>query len=211
MKTGTVVLLAIVASASAFTGPMMATRAIKPKKAAPKKGLFAKKAAPKKAAPKKGPFAKKAVAKAAPVKNAPPASAGYPSFADKASSFKISGISGGGNKGPQNIWTVPDFSDPKLQKERDPAFYAAAAATRLTKAKEFVYEDGLTELERTQKATIPLFLTGSAKSQVDQSAIVGDIEGVDYFGLSSDRFQLLMISIFGLFTLVGSLSGNLAL
>ena len=135
----------------------------------------------------------------------------YPTFPG-ASKFKIKGISGGGNKANANVWEVPDFSDPKLQIERDPEFYAAAAKTRLTKAKtDFVYEDGLTEIERKQRATIPMFLTGSAKSQVDKSAIVGEIEGVDYFGLSGDRFQLLMISIFGLFTLVGSLSGNLKL
>ena len=77
---------------------------------------------------------------------------------------------------------------------------------------DFAYDDGLTDLERKQRATIPIFLTGSAKSQADPSAISDvEIQGVDYFGLSADRFQLLMISVFGLFTLVGSLSGNLKL
>lgn len=56
-----------------------------------------------------------------------------------------------------------------------------------------------------------MFLSGSARSQVDKSAIVGEIDGVDYFGLSADRFQLLFISVFGIFTLVGCLSGNLKL
>ena len=83
--------------------------------------------------------------------------------------------------------------------------------TRLAKKQEFVYEDGLTELERKQRVTIPGFLTGSAKSQIDSTSIRDDIEPVDYFGLSADRFQLLFISVFGLFTLVGCLSGNLKL
>lgn len=121
-------------------------------------------------------------------------------------------ISGGGNRAPPAPLSVPDFSDPKLQIERDPAFYAAAAATRLTKSKtEFVYEDGLTDIERKQRVTIPTFLTGSAKSQKDTTAIRDDIVAQDYFGLSADRFQLLFIAVFGIFTLVGALSGNLRL
>jgi hypothetical protein len=76
----------------------------------------------------------------------------------------------------------------------------------------FAYDDGLTELERKQRATIPAFLTGSAKSNADVSTIRRDIEEQEYpFGLDSDRFQLLFISIFGLFTLVGCLSGSIQL
>eukprot|EP00568_Trieres_chinensis_P007693 CAMPEP_0183299698 /NCGR_PEP_ID=MMETSP0160_2-20130417/6360_1 /TAXON_ID=2839 ORGANISM="Odontella Sinensis, Strain Grunow 1884" /NCGR_SAMPLE_ID=MMETSP0160_2 /ASSEMBLY_ACC=CAM_ASM_000250 /LENGTH=69 /DNA_ID=CAMNT_0025461989 /DNA_START=78 /DNA_END=284 /DNA_ORIENTATION=+ len=41
---------------------------------------------------------KKAAPAAAPAPAAPPAPQGYPSFADSAGKFKISGISGGGNK-----------------------------------------------------------------------------------------------------------------
>eukprot|EP00815_Leptocylindrus_aporus_P008529 CAMPEP_0116055200 /NCGR_PEP_ID=MMETSP0322-20121206/3259_1 /TAXON_ID=163516 /ORGANISM="Leptocylindrus danicus var. apora, Strain B651" /LENGTH=178 /DNA_ID=CAMNT_0003538745 /DNA_START=43 /DNA_END=579 /DNA_ORIENTATION=+ len=151
----------------------------------------------------------KKAAPAAPKKSGPPASKGYPSF--DTSGFKIKGISGGGNKAPPAPLAVPDFSDPAKQIERDPEFYAAAALTRLAKKQEFVYEDGLTELERKQRVTIPGFLTGSAKSQIDSTSIRSDIEPVDYFGLSADRFQLLFISVFGLFTLVGCLSGNLKL
>ena len=70
----------------------------------------------------------------------------------------------------------------------------------------------MTELERKQRKTIPTFLTGSAKSAADKSTIRTDIVGEEFaFGLSADRFQLLFISVFGLFTLVGSLSGNLKL
>jgi len=186
MMKNVAVLVCLVASASAFS-PLMATRAVGKSKAAP-----------------------------APVaKSAPPESQGYPSIADSASNWKpFKGISGGGNKPPTPLWTVPDFSDPALQIDRDPAFYAEAAKTRLTKAKsEFAFDDGLTELERRQRGTaMATFLTGSAKSNVDKSAVRSDIEVADYpFGLSADYFQLLFISVFGLFTLVGCLSGAVKL
>jgi hypothetical protein len=136
----------------------------------------------------------------------------YPSFIGSAQTFKIKGISGGPNVKPPTIWTVPDFSDPKLQFERDPEFYKEAAKRRLTKTKtEFLYEDGLTALEKKQRKIGQIdFLTGAAKSRIDATAIA-EVEGVDYFGLSADRFQLLFISVFALFTLVGCLSGNLQL
>lgn len=77
---------------------------------------------------------------------------------------------------------------------------------------EFVYDDGLTELERKQTKTIPAFLTGSARSRVEAEAPRDDIELSEYpFGLDGDRFQLLFISIFSLFTLVGCLSGTVSL
>lgn len=75
-----------------------------------------------------------------------------------------------------------------------------------------MYDDGLTDLERKQRITIPAFLTGSAKSQADTSTVRSDISGDDLiFGLNPDRFQLLFIAIFGLFTLVGTLSGAVKL
>eukprot|EP00566_Odontella_aurita_P026559 CAMPEP_0113537564 /NCGR_PEP_ID=MMETSP0015_2-20120614/6893_1 /TAXON_ID=2838 /ORGANISM="Odontella" /LENGTH=184 /DNA_ID=CAMNT_0000437067 /DNA_START=55 /DNA_END=609 /DNA_ORIENTATION=+ /assembly_acc=CAM_ASM_000160 len=139
----------------------------------------------------------------------------YPSIAEKASSWKpFTNVSGGGNKGPPTWWTVPDFSDPALQIERDPEFYAEAAKSRLSKAsEEFVIDDGLTELERRQRGTVmSTFLTGSAKSQIDTTSIREDIVVDEFaFGLSADRFQLLFISVFGLFTLVGCLSGSVKL
>jgi len=188
-----------VATASAYA-PLLATRAVGTravgKKAPAKKSLFGKKAAPAAAA-------------------APRESKGYPSFAAKTENFKPwAKISGGGNKAPPQYFTVPDLSDPAKQIDRDPAFYAAAAKTRLSKAKaEYVFEDGLTDLERRQRATIPTFLSGAARSntQADTSAIA-EIEGDDLiFGLSADRFQLLFIAVFGLFTLVGCLSGSVQL
>jgi len=225
MKPTVAVLSCIVASAAAFS-PLMATRAVgNPFKKAVKKAPPAKKALPAKKAPaaKKGgmvnPFAKKAPVKKAPpapvkaARGAPPQSAGYPSYADKAQAFSLGNISGGGNNAPPVWWTVPDFSNPALQIDRDPDFYAAAAATRNSKAsKEYVIDDGLTVLERRQKGTaMSTFLTGSARGDIDKSAIT-EIDGEEFlFGLTADRFQLLFIAVFGLFTLVGSLSGNLNL
>ncbi|MGK3738151.1 MAG: hypothetical protein ACI8RD_010967 [Bacillariaceae sp.] len=66
-------------------------------------------------------------------------------------------------------------------------------------------------MERKQKAIIPAFLTGSARSRVAKSEIRTDIEEDIYpFGLNGDRFQLLFISVFSLFALVGCLSGNVS-
>lgn len=191
---------------------------VAPKKVAPKKAAV-KKVVPKKAAVKKVTPKKVTPKKAVPKKVAstqsrtPPASRGYPSFAEQASKVKFP--IAGPNRAPPVIFKVPDFSDPRLQIKRDPEFYAKAAKTRVsafTGPKEYVYEDGLTVLERTQRSTLPSFLTGSAKSQADLSTIRSDISTDNLiFGLDPDRFQLLFISIFGLFTLVGCLSGNLQL
>jgi len=143
---------------------------------------------------------------------APPSSQGYPSIATAAAGIKFN-VSGGGNKAPPGGYQTPNFADARLQIVRDPAFYAEAAKTRKTafsRSNEYVFEDGLTAIERSQKASIPAFLSGSARSQIDKSAIRDDV-AVDtlIFGLDTDRFQLLFLAVFGLFTLVGSLSGNL--
>jgi len=186
-----------------------ASKKVVAKKAVAKKAV-AKKPIAKKVFAKK-PVAKKAVAKSV-VQKRNPGDFAYPSISNAAGNFKLGSISGGGNKAPGSIWTVPDFSDPKLQIKRDPKFYAEAAKTRLNKAKQdFVYDDGLTVIERKQKGSQAIFLSGSARSQIDKDSIVGEIDGVDYFGLSADRFQLLMISIFGALTLFGCLTGNLQL
>eukprot|EP00563_Minutocellus_polymorphus_P008406 CAMPEP_0181020278 /NCGR_PEP_ID=MMETSP1070-20121207/362_1 /TAXON_ID=265543 /ORGANISM="Minutocellus polymorphus, Strain NH13" /LENGTH=185 /DNA_ID=CAMNT_0023097075 /DNA_START=37 /DNA_END=594 /DNA_ORIENTATION=- len=180
------VFLALVATASAFNAPMMATRAVGKKKTAP-----------------------------AAEKSAPPESKGYPSFRDAAEAVKFGSISGGGNKAPTPVFIHPTSIGE--QKEYDPALFAEAAKGRKAAAfrgitGEYVIDDGLTDLERKQRTSIPMFLSGSARSQKDVSSIRDDIE-VDelIFGLDPDRFQLLFIAVFGLFTLVGSLSGNLNL
>jgi len=207
---------------------VVAKKALPAKKVIAKKALPAKKVIAKKALPAKKVIAKSAPAKKVFSKRAPivqikaipgvkgalrpktQPSKGYVTF-EGASKFKIKGISGGGNKAPSQKILPPDLSDPKLQIKRDPKFYAEAAKKRLTKSKtDFLYEDGLTVIERDQKKNLPTFLSGSARSQADASRnIVGEIEGVDYFGLSADRFQLLFITIFGLFFLVGFLSGTI--
>jgi len=141
----------------------------------------------------------------------PPESKGYPSFADQVQSFRLGRISGGGNKSINPVFIHPTVNDAAA-----PSFdYKQLGKQRLAKIKnDFVYDDGLTELERRQRTTIPAFLTGGAKTfkNVDKTAITNDLQISDYpFGLNGDQFQLLFISIFGLFTLVGCLSGSIKL
>merc|ERR1712238_115057 len=188
-----------------------------PKKAAPKKFVKPAKAAPKKfvkpakAAPKK--FVKKAVVAK---KAGPKQSGGYISFADAASKIKFVGYDGGGNKPVPAGFAVPDFSVPSLQKTRDPSFYAAAAKRRKdifsSSKTDFAYDDGLTAIERKQKGSLDKFLAGSAKNVNDKTLMRNDVVADTLiFGLSPDRFQLLFIAVFGVFTLVGALSGTLNL
>ena len=180
MKTAAVLAL-FLASAAAFNAPF-ATRAVGAKKAPAKKAAVATKA--------------------------PPASQGYPSFADKAQSFSLGKINGGGNRAAD-----PVFLHPTLNTAPVPDFdYKEAAKARLSSAQEFAYDDGLTELERKQRATLPAFLTGSAKKNPVNSGTRSDIVEQDLpFGIDADRFQLLFITIFGIFTLVGCLSGSISL
>jgi hypothetical protein len=46
---------------------------------------------------------------------------------------------------------------------------------------DYTYDDGLTDLERQQRSTLPAFLTGSAKSNVDKDSIRDDIDGTFEF------------------------------
>mmetsp|Transcript_14867 Transcript_14867/g.34424 ORF Transcript_14867/g.34424 Transcript_14867/m.34424 type:complete len:189 (-) Transcript_14867:291-857(-) len=187
MKFATVFAL-LLASATAFNAPQFATRAVG-----------------------KAP-ATKAVKKASAPKP-PPASKGYPSFADKAQNFKLGGGKISGGAAGRTI--EPVFVHPTVNTAPIPDFdYKEAAKARVTpqSRSDYVYDDGLTVLERKQKGTIPAFLTGSARSRVEAEAPRDDIEEQEYpFGLSADRFQLLFISVFSLFALVGCLSGNLSL
>lgn len=228
MKVAAVLSLLLV-SASAFNSPLFATRAVGKapatkavaKKAAPKKKLFAKKVVAKKAPAKKAAPAKKVVVKkakkpafqlkGATANKAPPASKGYPSFAAKAQSFKLGkGKISGGAAGKV---IEPVFVHPTVNTSPPPSFdYKEAAKARKTpQTQETIFDDGLTVLERKQKKTIPAFLTGSARSKVEPDAR-DDVELQIYpFGLSGDRFQLLFITLFSLFTLVGCLSGTVQL
>lgn len=220
--------------ATRAVGKAPATKAV-----AKKKFTFGKKPAPAKEAPakkapaKKSPFAKKAAAKKAPVKKvvvkkapakkfnlkgatankAPPASKGYPSFAEKAQAFKLGGGKISGGAAGRDI--QPVFVHPTVNTAPAPSFdYKEAAKARKTpQTQETIFDDGLTILERKQKGTIPAFLTGSARSRVEAEAPRDDIDlSSDYpFGLDGDRFQLLFISTFSLFALVGCLSGTVSL
>eukprot|EP00339_Tiarina_fusa_P019300 CAMPEP_0116996608 /NCGR_PEP_ID=MMETSP0472-20121206/356_1 /TAXON_ID=693140 ORGANISM="Tiarina fusus, Strain LIS" /NCGR_SAMPLE_ID=MMETSP0472 /ASSEMBLY_ACC=CAM_ASM_000603 /LENGTH=186 /DNA_ID=CAMNT_0004695283 /DNA_START=43 /DNA_END=603 /DNA_ORIENTATION=- len=185
MKTAAVLAL-FLASAAAFNAPQFATRAVG----------------------KKAP-AKKAAKKAAPVAKAPPESKGYPSFAAAAQSFSLGSISGGGDRKID-----PVFLHPTVNTAPAPDFdYKEAAKARKTPANsDFVYDDGLTDLERKQRGSLPAFLTGSAKPNKVNAGTRSDIIEQDLpFGLDGDRFQLLFITVFGIFTLVGCLSGSISL
>jgi hypothetical protein len=212
MKVATVFVL-LLASAQAFNAPLFATRAVgkAPATKAVKKAVV-KKVVAKKVAVKKVAAPKKVVAKKAPRSKAPPASKGYPSFAEKAQAFSLGkGKISGGAAGKT---ITPVFVHPTVNTAPAANFdYKEAAKARKTpQSQEFVFDDGLTILERKQKAIIPAFLTGSARSRVAKSEIRTDIiEDIYPFGLTGDRFQLLFISVFSLFALVGCLSGNVSL
>lgn len=211
MKVATFFTLLLV-SANAFNAPLFATRAVgkaPATKAVAKKKAPAKKVAVKKAPKKPNPLLN---LKGATANKPPPESKGYPSFAEKAQNFKLGkGKISGGAAGKT---IVPVFVHPTVNTAPAPDFdYKEAAKARKTpQTQEFVYDDGLTIIERKQKKTIPAFLTGSARSKVAAEAPRDDIEVTEYpFGLDADRFQLLFISLFSLFTLVGCLSGSVQL
>jgi hypothetical protein len=138
-------------------------------------------------------------------------SKGYPSIAAAASKFRLGKISGGA----AGKVIEPVFIHPTINTAPAPSFdYKEAAKARVKPGQQqvYAYDDGLTELERRQRATIPAFLTGGAKNRANPNLVRDDIEVSEYpFGLDADRFQLLFISIFGLFTLVGCLSGSIQL
>lgn len=196
----------------------VATKKVVAKKVAPKKvvakkvvakKVATKKVVAKKAAPKKV-VAKKVAPKKAFAKKSAPSNSAYPSLASGASKIQLNIATSG--KAPPRGYITPNFADPRLQIDRDPAKWAAAAKTRqspLSGNVDYVFDDGLTVIERKQKQNLPAFLTGSAKSQADTSTIRDDLEADKLlFGLDADRFQLLFIAIFGLLALVGSLSGT---
>jgi len=216
MKFATVFAL-LLASATAFQAPLLATRAVgkapATKAVAKKKFSFGAKKAPAKKAPaKKAPAKKFSLKKAAPAKKkAPPSSGGYITFTDRTENFKFGRKISGGGAGKT---IEPVFVHPTVNTEPPPSFdYKEAAKARKTpQMQETIFDDGLTVLERKQSKTIPAFLTGSARSRVEAEAPRDDIELSTYpFGLDGDRFQLLFITVFSLFTLVGCLSGTVSL
>jgi hypothetical protein len=204
MKTFNALIFSLLlGSSSAFTFATRAVGAKAPVKAAPAK-VVAKaapvKAAPVKAAPvKAAPVVKKVVAKAAPAKvvakaapvkaapvkvvakaapvkvvaKAAPAKAAAKAAPAKAAPAKAAPVKKVGAKAPKFSFS---FKAPKVAK---PSFSVKLPSTKNVKKNiAFAYDDGLTDLERKQRKTIPTFLTGSAKSQADPSTIRTDLSSV---------------------------------
>jgi hypothetical protein len=169
MKTFNALLFSLLlGSSSAFTFATRAVGAKAPVKAAPAK-VVAKAAPVKKVVAKAAPA--KVVAKAAPVKAV--AKAAPVKAAAKAAPAKAAAKAKVGVKAPKLSFS---FKAPKVSKVK---LAVKPLSTKVVKkTTNFVYDDGLTELERKQRKTIPAFLTGSAKSQADPSTIRTDLESV---------------------------------
>eukprot|EP00549_Striatella_unipunctata_P009467 CAMPEP_0118675132 /NCGR_PEP_ID=MMETSP0800-20121206/1281_1 /TAXON_ID=210618 ORGANISM="Striatella unipunctata, Strain CCMP2910" /NCGR_SAMPLE_ID=MMETSP0800 /ASSEMBLY_ACC=CAM_ASM_000638 /LENGTH=232 /DNA_ID=CAMNT_0006570419 /DNA_START=67 /DNA_END=765 /DNA_ORIENTATION=+ len=224
MKSGFFFVALLVSSVNAFVP--MATRAVgKPKgagtkvvakaaKAAPKKApkVVAKKVVAKKAAPKK--VAKKVVAKkAAPKKVVAKKAAPKKVVAKKVVAKKAAPKKAA--PAPKKVVAKKKFGLSKKAKLPSVGFSAPTRVARkpvtigrrvtpITKPSkvEYVYDDGLTVLERKQRGTLPAFLTGSAKSQADKTTIRPEIIPDDsVFGISNQRFQVLSTTLFLLITL----------
>ncbi|KAI2488900.1 hypothetical protein MHU86_25954 [Fragilaria crotonensis] len=93
----------------------------------------------------------------------------------------------------------PAFKLPSLTGKIPPKPKISLAAPSTKRAKKlgtFVYDDGLTVLERRQRGTATAtFLTGSAKSRPDPSAIRSDLSvGENYFFSPYDTTVLFVFS-----------------
>jgi hypothetical protein len=211
MAKSSILLLALLAAtSSAFTAPQFATRAVgkaapakavatkkvvakptkvvvkkavvKPTKAVVKKAVVVKKVVAKpvvkkavvKPVVKKAvvkPVVKKAVVKKAIVKKAVVKPVVKKVVAKKAVAGKPSALANLlgdiGRKAP---------TKPNIQIRAPPA-------ERVKKTGNYVFDDGLTVIERTQRATIPAFLSGSAKPSKVNTGVRPDLytTGDDYF------------------------------
>jgi hypothetical protein len=201
MKSVGVVLALLVATCNAFS-PLLATRAVgktvpvaakKPVVAA-KKPVAVKtvvKAAPKPVAVKKPVVAKMVAPKPVAVKKpvVVKAAASKPKFSFGAKSK-------GAVKAP--------FSLPKVAaKPKAKINIQGPKTTRVKKNVPFVYDDGLSELERKQRKTLPIFLTGSAKSQKDVTAIRPELaSGDDEYYFSPYDTTLATLGAFVIISLI---------
>ncbi len=70
-----------------------------------------------------------------------------------------------------------------------------ASKTKPVKKVDFLYEDGLTEIERKQRISQPNFLTGSAKSQIDESSIRPELADVGSTYSFSQSTTLALLSV----------------
>jgi hypothetical protein len=208
MAKSSILLLALLAAtSSAFTAPQFATRAVgKPapaKKAAPVKKVVAKptKVVAKKVAtkavvkpvakpvvrkavvkPVAKPVVRKAVVKpvAKPVVKKAVAKPVVKKAVAKPVVKKVVA-----KKGPSKPNALANFlSDAKRKAPPKPKFSVKAPpASRSKKSGVFVYDDGLTAIERTQRASIPAFLSGSAKPSKVKSDLRPELyaTGDEYF------------------------------
>ena len=76
-----------------------------------------------------------------------------------------------------------------------------ASKTKQQKKVDYIYEDGLTELERKQRKTQPNFLSGSAKSQIDVDSIRPELADVGNSWTLSPQ-QTLIANCVGLIVLL---------
>jgi hypothetical protein len=192
MKSIAVVLSLLLATSTAFSPPF-ATRAVG-KPVAKKAAAPAAKAAPvaKKVVAKPAPVAKKVVAKAAPKPVAKVAPKPVAKIAPKPLVKK--GPAKPAFKLPSLTGKIP--SKPKIK-------LSAPSTSRVKKLVNYVYDDGLTELERRQRGTpTATFLTGSAKSSVDKSAIRPDLVVGDEYFFSPFDTSLIFVFSFVLFSLI---------
>ena len=73
--------------------------------------------------------------------------------------------------------------------------------SKLAKKVDFLYDDGLTVIERDQRNSQPSFLSGAARSQIDESAIRDDLDDVgNSWSLTSQ--QTLIANTLGLVVLL---------
>mmetsp|Transcript_3355 Transcript_3355/g.4113 ORF Transcript_3355/g.4113 Transcript_3355/m.4113 type:complete len:120 (+) Transcript_3355:148-507(+) len=84
---------------------------------------------------------------------------------------------------------------PTMMAKAVPKKAAPASKSKPVKKVNFIYEDGLTEIERKQRITQPNFLTGSAKSQIDESSIRPELLEVGSTYSFSQSTTLALVSV----------------
>ena len=98
------------------------------------------------------------------------------------------------------------FAPPMMVFGKKKASAAPASKTKQQKKVQFIYEDGLTPIERQQRATQPTFLSGAAKSQKDESAIDPEYADVGNSNLSqSQTLTLISVVTLGLLAIVNAI------
>ena len=202
MKSIAAVVSLLLASSSAFSPPF-ATRAVAkaPAKVAAKP--VAKKVADAKPAPKvmASPFAKFAAKPAAKVVAKPAAKVVAKAVAKPVVKVVAKPVAKVVAKpvAKKVALAKPAFTLPSLKGKVPPKptiKLSAPSTQRTKKLGTFVYDDGLTVLERRQRGTpTATFLTGSAKSRADKSTIRTDLSvGESYFFSPYDTSILFVFS-----------------